>query len=67
LPYFGLASRVVTEAFAAEGVTVEYGYFPWARSFMLAQTGEWDGTLIWTKSAEREKDFYYSEPLFDSF
>jgi polar amino acid transport system substrate-binding protein len=67
LPYFGLASRVVTEAFAEEGVTVEYGYFPWARSFMLAQTGEWDGALIWTKSAEREKDFYYSEPLFDSF
>ncbi|MCJ7433476.1 MAG: transporter substrate-binding domain-containing protein [Anaerolineales bacterium] len=62
LPHFGLASRIVTEAFALKGITVEYGYFPWARSLKLAQDGEWDGSLVWHKSPEREQDFYFSDP-----
>lgn len=63
LPHSGLASRIVTEAFALKGITVEYGYFPWARSLKLAQDGEWDGSLIWHKSPDREQDFYFSEPV----
>lgn len=61
MPEYGIASQIVTEAFALQGVTVEYGFFPWARSLALAQEGTWDGTLIWTKNEEREKDFYFSD------
>jgi len=63
LPHFGVASRIVTDAFAAKGITVEYGYFPWARSLKLAQDGNWDGSLIWQKTPEREQDFYFSETV----
>jgi polar amino acid transport system substrate-binding protein len=63
LPHFGLAARIVTEAFALKGIHVEYGYFPWARSLKLAQDGAWDGSLVWHRSPEREPDFYFSDPV----
>ncbi|MEE9297196.1 MAG: amino acid ABC transporter substrate-binding protein, partial [Phycisphaerae bacterium] len=42
-PHHGFASHIVTEAFALVGVEVEYGFFPWKRSFKLAKEGTWDG------------------------
>jgi len=65
LKYNGVASRIVTEAFALAGVRVEYGYFPWARSLENAKTGEWDGTFLWFDTPERRKIFYISEPVLD--
>ncbi|WP_108649638.1 substrate-binding periplasmic protein [Dongshaea marina] len=65
LPYDGIMSYIVTEVFSKQGIRVEYGYFPWKRSFRLAQYGEWDGSLGWTKNQQREKDFYFSEPLLN--
>ena len=63
LPFNGVASRIVTEAFALEGVKVEYGFFPWKRSLALAETGEWDGSAVWFRSPEREELFYISDPV----
>ncbi len=63
LKYYGGASRVVTEAFALEGVTVEYGFFPWKRAYSLGQTGKWDGSVIWIKTPEREKEFVFCDPV----
>ncbi|MCP4689907.1 MAG: transporter substrate-binding domain-containing protein [Desulfobacterales bacterium] len=65
LKYFGVVSRIVTEAFARVGVKVEYGYFPWKRSYKYAETGEWDGTLVWFDTPERRKIFYISAPVID--
>ncbi len=65
LKYRGVASRIVTEAFALGGVRVEYDFFPWARSLELAELGEWDGTFLWFDTAERRKLFYVSDPLVD--
>ncbi len=62
-PHYGFASHIVTEAFAQVGVEVEYGFFPWARSYKLAKDGRWDGTLVWTDSEDRRKDFLYSDPV----
>ena len=59
----GLMSHIVKEALAIEGYKVEYSFFPWKRSYELAKTGEWDGTVGWKKNAEREKDFYFSDPI----
>lgn len=66
LQHYGLATRIVTEAFAQEGIQVEYAFFPWNRAFQLAQSGRWDGTAIWLQSPEREADFYLSDPVIDS-
>lgn len=66
LKYYGLASRIVTEAFALEGIHVEYGFFPWNRAFMLAKKGRWNGTLVWSYSEDRAKDFYFSDPVIYS-
>lgn len=63
---YGIASRIVTEAFALEGIKVEYGFFPWKRAFYLAEKGEWDGAAVWLRSPERERDFYLSDPIVKS-
>jgi polar amino acid transport system substrate-binding protein len=64
LPNYGFGSRIVTEAFALEGVEIEYGFFPWARALEIAKTGEWDGSIGWSRSEERDKQFYISDTLF---
>jgi polar amino acid transport system substrate-binding protein len=66
LPNQGFAAQIVTEAFALEGITVEYGYFPWARSFDISKRGDWDGTLIWSPTPERLVDFYASDTVITS-
>jgi len=66
LKHYGVASRIVTDAFALGGIEVEYGFFPWLRSMMLAKQGTWDGTLVWFSSTERRKMFYVSDPVIIS-
>ncbi|MCP4021596.1 MAG: amino acid ABC transporter substrate-binding protein [Desulfobacteraceae bacterium] len=63
LKHYGLASKIVTEAFAIMGVRVKYRFFPWARSYKMAKIGKWDGTLMWSPSAERKIHFHYSDTL----
>ena len=63
LKYYGVASRIVTEAFSLEGIKAEYGFFPWKRALLLAQKGKWDGSVVWSYTEDRAKDFYYSDPV----
>ena len=65
LKHYGLAARIVTESFALEGVKVEYGFFPWARSKFFAQEGEWDGSAVWMHNSERAKDFLFSDSVVE--
>jgi len=60
----GIGLRIIKEAFALEGVNVEYGFFPWKRSYKLAQQGEWDASATWGYNDERNKYFYFSDPLY---
>lgn len=62
-PHYGIASHIVTEAFARVGVKVEYGFFPWKRSYELAKRGMWDGSAVWWDKAERHQYFLYSDPV----
>ncbi len=67
LPHYGIVSRILTEAFALEGVRIEYGFFPWERAYELAKHGEeWDGSTHWICTPERQKYFYCSESFGDS-
>ncbi len=69
-PYFsqqlkhgGATSHLVTEAFALQGVKVEYGWLPWIRSLQYAQSGQWHGSIGWKNTPERAKTLLFSEPI----
>lgn len=64
LPHHGFVSRIVAEAFALEGLQVDYSFYPWARAFAIAQQGDVDASIGWYRTPEREKDFWFSEPVF---
>jgi polar amino acid transport system substrate-binding protein len=61
LPGYGCDSRIVSAVFSRLGYTVEYGFFPWARGFHLAETGEWDGMIEWADTVEARSSFYVSK------
>lgn len=61
LPHYGCDSQIITEAFALQGISVEYGFYPWARAYRLAEEGSWDGTLEWADTPEHREKFFLSE------
>lgn len=68
LPHYGLASHIISEAFAASGIKVEYGFFPWKRSYNYAKEGTdsvniWNGSVVWVYNPTRALDFYYSDAV----
>ncbi|NGZ83784.1 substrate-binding periplasmic protein [Duganella aceris] len=67
-PHYGPVSRIVSEAFALEGVTVNYVFRPWSRAYLEAVSGGANGTLVWS-TAERDSDrmrrFYFSDVVFE--
>lgn len=56
-PQSKMLERVVTEAYRLEGVAVHYDYFPWKRSYLKVQHGEYDGTFPWNRTEERDREF----------
>lgn len=66
LPHKGVASRIVAEAFALQGVDVAWEFHPWARSLQLAERGQRDGSAVWLRSREREEKFFISDPVVES-
>ncbi|MFZ5570157.1 MAG: substrate-binding periplasmic protein [Thermodesulfobacteriota bacterium] len=63
-PHHGLVSHIVTEAFKLEDVTVEYGFFPWKRAYVTAQDDDWDASVAWYWTEERNQSFLFSDPVF---
>lgn len=67
LPNGGFAAQIISEAFLEMDINIEIGYYPWKRSYQYALKGidqnnnEWNGTMVWVKTPERHKDFYYSD------
>ena len=68
LPHYGVLSRIVSEAFALEGVTVRYTFRPWARAIAEAQQGRVQGSVVWSIGApgsSRNRDFYFSDLVYE--
>ncbi len=63
---FGLEAAIVTAAFKESGTKVDYEILPPARAFKFSSRGKFDGTLGWVRSEAREKQFFYSEPIYES-
>lgn len=63
LNHGGFVSHIVAEAFASQGVEVEFTYLPWKRGYQQARFGALDGTFIWGKTSQREESFYFSDAV----
>jgi polar amino acid transport system substrate-binding protein len=66
VPHYGFGLHIVSEAFALVGVKVEFGFFPWARSYKLAEDGTWDGSAIRWDTEERRESFWFTDPVAPS-
>lgn len=62
--YHGYASRIVSEAFASEGISIKLDFFPRKRSLYQAHPlGGWDGSILWFKGSALEKEYFVSGPV----
>lgn len=61
----GVVARIVSAAFALEGITVTYRFASWTRAIHDAREGAVDGSIIWRHDAERASSFLYSDPVFE--
>jgi len=61
--HYGVVSLIVKEAFAQEGIRVNYVFRPWKRGLKEAAKGKWNGSVGWQKNEERLKTFFYSKPI----
>ena len=63
LKYHGVAARIISESFALQGIKVQYGWFPWKRSYDNVSNGSWDASAIWAMTAQRSEDVLFSDPI----
>ncbi|WP_316897753.1 transporter substrate-binding domain-containing protein [Pseudodesulfovibrio indicus] len=66
LAFGGAANQVVSESFALAGVHASFVFVPWRRALEMARTGKAQGSAGWMRMANRERDFLFSDPLFES-
>ena len=61
----GYISRLVSDAFALAGIETEFLFVPWARGLRMAELGGEACIMYYTKTADRDKSFTFSDPLFE--
>ena len=64
LPHYGVVPQLINEAFATQGVSVEYGFFPWKRAYTEVKQGRWQASAIWGRTPEREADCLFSAVVY---
>lgn len=64
LPDEGLLAEITRAAFADQGIDLKLAFFPWGRADQLSKSGDWDGTLAYAKTRERENYFFFSDPIY---
>ena len=60
---YGVLAQITKEAFALEGVEVEFRVAPWKRGYDYVLNGQWHGIVGWNSTDEREKLFFVSTPV----
>lgn len=63
LKHYGVTARIIQEAFALQGIEVEYKFTNWARAFKLVHLGESDAMGPILKNTKREEHYYFSDSL----
>lgn len=63
LPFHGYISHIVDKSFEAANISVKYLFVPWERAKRLVQSGEVDGSVVWTQSKDREAYAHFTVPV----
>lgn len=63
---FGIAPAIVRAAFEKTGIPVTYQFYPPARAFTMAKTGQVGGLVGWVRSDEREQWFVFTDSFFEA-
>jgi polar amino acid transport system substrate-binding protein len=61
--HYGGAHRIITEAFALEGIETTYAWIPWKRALLDSKNGYLDGAALAQRTSEKEQFYYYSDPV----
>lgn len=59
----GYDLELIQAAFLSQGLTTEFGFFPWKRAYLLVKSGDYDGLCSCSWLPEREQDFLYSQEM----
>ena len=60
---YGVLAQITKEAFALEGIEVQFEVAPWKRGYDYVLTGKWHGIVGWNSTEERKSLFYVSTPV----
>lgn len=60
----GVANQIITKSLKHVGISVEIERRPWSRGYQDTLNDRYLGAFPYLKTDEREKDFYYSSPLY---
>jgi len=60
----GVATRLVLEAFRTAGAQPKLDWLPWKRGYSLTKSGTYQASFPYLRTAKREQDFFFSEPIF---
>ena len=63
MKYHGVAARIISESFALEGISIEYSWFPWKRTYSNVKNGLSDASAVWAITDERSKELLFSDPI----
>jgi polar amino acid transport system substrate-binding protein len=66
LKYYGFVSLMVEEAFALEGIDVDFRFRPWKRAYEEARTGAAHASMVWSYTPERDEFFLFSDVIIVS-
>jgi len=61
LPHQGYVNHIIKEAFASQGLEVEFVYLPWKRAFEETRQGKFDATSYWYDNDERREAMLFSD------
>jgi len=59
----GFIADLIQDVLEDAGYHARFTFYPWTRAYKTAATGRADATAVWMFKKEREKDFYYSDPV----
>ncbi|WP_250657869.1 substrate-binding periplasmic protein [Alkalimarinus coralli] len=59
----GYVSHIVSDAFKLKSINVKYLFRPWKRAITEAKNGAANGSIVWSVTEDRIKDFLFSDPV----
>ena len=63
----GIATRLVLSVFQTMGYETKLDWLPWRRGYILTRSGVYQASFPYLRTAERERDFIFSDSIFSDF